>query len=108
MFEDLKDKIDVFYDISESKNELLLLELNKRINRDPDNFKNYMAQIGFGYESNRAIFYEAITMRNPRPWGDYLYDEIELIIREAESGNEDDTEEIDSIEWLVDIEGMED
>ena len=107
MFKDLKSKIENFYNMSDIESDSFLKELNIRMNKEPDRYKEFMNKIGYGIESNRSIFYEAMTQVNPNPWSKYIFEELQILIRKAENGNIDAIHELSSIHLLTDIPGME-
>lgn len=107
MFKDLDNKIENYYKLIEPEKESILLELNTRINREPEEFKMFMQSYGYGLDVNRSIFYEAITKSNPNKWSDYLFAELKLLIEKAEEGNENACDDLSSIYWLIDIPDMD-
>jgi len=106
MFEDLKNKIENFYDLSEIESNSFLEELNFRINRNPEEFKKFMSNLGYGFESNREIYYEALVKTNPQNWQNYILNELKLLLLKVEEGDKKAENDLDSINWLTDIPKM--
>ena len=87
MFNDLKNKIEGFYKMTETQSDSFLRELNSRINREPEKFKEFMAKAGYGYDTNRPICYEAMTRSSQTKWSHYILKELKALIEKAESGS---------------------
>lgn len=106
MFEDFKNKIENFYDLSETESDSFLEELNFRINRNPEGFKDFMSNLGYGFESDRGIYYEALIKLNPQNWHNYILNELKLLLSKAEGGDKNAENELGSVNWLTDISKM--
>lgn len=107
MFKYLKIELDHFYDLAEARQESLLAEINEKAAKDKVAFKAFLSNVAYGYETNRAVFYEAIWVK-PKGWDDFVYDELAELVSLAESGREDAIEEVDSIAYLTQLEEMSD
>jgi len=105
MFTDIQEKIDHFIDLDSTEQENLLKEIEWRARNDKESFKKYIASLGYGLESPRSYFYEAIW-GNPHGWEDWLYREQVQLIMKAEMGDEDAIHEMSSLFYLTQVENM--
>jgi len=103
MFGDLESKIENFYDLDESSEDTLLAEIRKRAYENKIDFERFMEELGFGFETKRPIFYEAIW-KSPVDFEDWLYEEQVKLVTAAENGDEDAIFELSSLMFLCRIE----
>ncbi len=105
MFNDVIEKVNNFYDLGENEQQVLLKEINNRGKKDKLEFKDFLSKVGYGLNSNLSIFWEAIW-KSPKGWEEFIYDQLEKLINEAESGNKDALEDISSLMYLTQLEEM--
>lgn len=105
MFDDLEMEIEDFHDISTQRQENLLAEIIRRGAKDKVGFQQYLQTLGYGDESDRHIFYEALW-DNPKGWDDVIYEELVQLVKHAERNNEGALQEVSSLLYLTQLEDM--
>ncbi|MEZ5043683.1 MAG: hypothetical protein R2828_27550 [Saprospiraceae bacterium] len=105
MFKDLEADLENFYDLPEQKQEEILSEINQRGSKTQDKFKAYLKEVGYGINTNRSLFYEAIW-KHPKNWEDFILEELEGLIKRSADGEKGVIEEFTSLIYLTDLEEM--
>jgi len=107
MFKDIEQEIGNFYDLPELEQQALLNKIQSRGKKDIQGFKRYLSETGYGNNSDRSIFYEAIWT-NPAGWEEFLFTELQNLVSAAENGNKDAIDELSSMVYLTKIETTDD
>lgn len=102
MFRDLSSKIDRFYELTELGKKELFDEIHRRASADKVRFTNYMRELKFGFDQDRAIFYETIWGRS-EGFEDWIFDEQARLIEAAEAGDDGAVSDMSNLMYLTQI-----
>lgn len=102
MFRDLSSKIERFYELTELGKKELFDEIHRRASADKVRFTNYMRDLEFGFDQDRAIFYETIWS-NSEGFEDWIFDEQIKLIEAAEAGDDGAISDMGSLMYLTQI-----
>ncbi len=105
MLEDIEDQIDNFSDLTGAEQEALFSTIRKRAAADKVAFKSYVSELEYGLYSPRQVIYEALYEK-PQGWEIFLFEELQRFILEAENGHQGAIDDLTSIYYLSNPEGM--
>jgi len=107
MFDDLKEQLENFYDLSDDENKKISKEIIRRAKANKTKFGQYLADLDYGIDSPKEVIFEALSS-DAREFEDVILREIKELINQAEAGNEDAEGYMSAIYWLADLKGMTD
>jgi len=107
MFEDLKEQLTNFYDLSTDENEKISKEIIRRAKANKAQFGQYFSDLDYGMDSPKEVMYEALHS-DAHEFEDIILGEIKQVINQAESGDEDAEGYLMMLYYLADLEEMTD